>query len=112
MTSAAVSSKANEACPTRADINIDHLAKLARIALGDAEKARLAGELGLILDYFEQLKSVDVSGVEPSAHAFPVYNILRDDTPGPTLGADALRRIAPEFRDDCVVVPRVVDDEG
>ncbi|MDR1498016.1 MAG: Asp-tRNA(Asn)/Glu-tRNA(Gln) amidotransferase subunit GatC [Puniceicoccales bacterium] len=112
MTSTTVSSKTNKEGPARTDINIDHLTKLARIALSDEEKLRFAGELCLILDYFEQLKSVDVSGVEPSAHPFPVFNVLRDDAAGPMLGADALRLIAPVFRDDCVVVPRIVDDEG
>lgn len=93
-------------------IDMNHLAKLARIALSEEEKARFGRELSVILDYFDQLKAVNVGGVEPSSHAFPVYNILRDDTPGPTLDIAALQRIAPAFRDEQVVVPRVVDDEG
>jgi aspartyl-tRNA(Asn)/glutamyl-tRNA(Gln) amidotransferase subunit C len=98
--------------PSSESIDIDHLAKLARIALSDAEKTRLTGELGVILDYFKKLETADVAGVEPSAHAFPVFNVLREDAPGPVLDTAALAGIAPAFRDDQVVVPRVVDDEG
>ena len=98
--------------PDSASIDMDHLTKLARIALSEEEKARFGGELGTILNYFDQLKSVDVSGVEPSAHAFPVYNVLREDVPGPSLDVEMLLRIAPQSRDRQVVVPRVVDDEG
>ncbi|MDR2862828.1 MAG: Asp-tRNA(Asn)/Glu-tRNA(Gln) amidotransferase subunit GatC [Puniceicoccales bacterium] len=93
-------------------IDINHLAKLARIALSDEEKIRFAHELGGILSYFEQLKQVNVEGVAPSAHAFPVYDMLREDEAGPLLDTDALQRIAPAFRDAQVVVPRIVDDEG
>ncbi len=95
-----------------ASIDMDHLAKLARIALTAEEKARFGGELGTILNYFDQLKTVNVDGVEPSAHAFPVYNVLREDVPGPSLDVEMLLRIAPQARDRQVVVPRVVDDEG
>lgn len=91
---------------------MDHLAKLARIALTEEEKAHFSGQLGTILNYFDQLKSVNMDGVEPSAHAFPVYNILRGDEPGPALDVEALLRIAPASRDNQVLVPRVVDDEG
>ncbi|MDR2430053.1 MAG: Asp-tRNA(Asn)/Glu-tRNA(Gln) amidotransferase subunit GatC [Puniceicoccales bacterium] len=93
-------------------IDMDHLAKLARIALAEDEKTRFGAQLGDIVRYFDQLKSVDTDGVEPSAHAFPVYNMLRPDATGPTLNITALRRIAPAFRDNQVVVPRIVDDEG
>lgn len=93
-------------------IDIDHLSKLARIALTEDEKKRFAEQLGTILDYFEQIKSVNVDGVEPSAHPFPVYNILRDDESGPMLDTEVFMKIAPASRDHQVMVPRVVDDEG
>lgn len=91
---------------------MEHIANLARIALTAEEKTRFSRELGAILDYFDILKSVNVDGVEPSAHAFPVYNVLRDDASAPTLDTAALQRIAPAFRDDQILVPRVVDDES
>jgi aspartyl-tRNA(Asn)/glutamyl-tRNA(Gln) amidotransferase subunit C len=97
-----------------ASIDIAHLANLARIALTGDEQQRLAGELQNVLNYFAELNSVDTEGVEPSAHAFPVFNIIREDTadPASALDADAIASIAPAFRDDQVVVPRVVDAEA
>ncbi|MEO6994921.1 MAG: Asp-tRNA(Asn)/Glu-tRNA(Gln) amidotransferase subunit GatC, partial [Lacunisphaera sp.] len=54
------------------EMNIEYVANLARLALTDAEKTRFAQQLGEILHYVEKLKQVDVTGVEPMAHASPV----------------------------------------
>jgi aspartyl-tRNA(Asn)/glutamyl-tRNA(Gln) amidotransferase subunit C len=91
-------------------LNIDYVAQLARIALTDEEKARFAHQLGDVLTYVEKLKEVDVSGVEPTAHAFEVVNVWQEDVPGTTLPVDAALRNAPAMRDQMIVVPKVVDE--
>ena len=91
------------------DLNIDHDARLARIALTAEERAQFARQLGDVLASIEQLKQVDVSGVEPTAHAFPVSNVWADDVPRPGLSAEAALRNAPAQRDHMVVVPKVVE---
>ncbi len=91
------------------DINIDHIATLARIALTDEEKRVFAAQLGDVLAYVETLRQVDVSGVEPTAHAFPVYNVWADDVARPGLPVDAALRNAPASRDHMVAVPKVVE---
>ena len=91
-------------------IDLDHVSALARIELSDAEKTKFAGYFQTILGFFEKLNAADVSALEPCAHAFPVYNVLRDDVPGETLPVEALLRNAPAAREDQIVVPRVVDD--
>lgn len=90
-------------------IDIDHLANLARIALTPDEKIRFSAQLDDILGYIEQLKSVDVSGVEPTAHATPVFNVLQDDVARPGLSVEDALRNAPARRDQGVLVPRVVE---
>ncbi|MEY4941179.1 MAG: hypothetical protein RIQ93_2914 [Verrucomicrobiota bacterium] len=91
------------------ELNIDHIAKLARIALTPEEKETFALQLGGVLRHIEQLTKVDVSGVEPTAHAFPVTNVWQDDVAGPALPvADALRN-TPAQRDHMIVVPKVVE---
>lgn len=91
------------------DLNIDHVAKLARLALTPEEKATYAQQLGDVLHHIEQLAKVDVSAVEPTAHASPVYNVWADDVAAPGLSvADALRN-APAQRDNMIVVPKVVE---
>lgn len=91
------------------DFNLDHLAQLARIALTPEEKARFATQLGDVLTYISQLKEVDVSGVEATAHAYPIFNVLADDVATPGLSVEAALRNAPEQRDNMIVVPKVVE---
>lgn len=91
------------------DLNIDHVATLARIALTPAEKERFAQQLGDVLHHIEQLSKVDVSGVEPTAHAFPVHNVWAEDVARPGLPVEAALRNAPAQRDHMIVVPKVVE---
>ena len=93
-----------------AQINIDYVADLARLELSDDAKAKLGSQLEDILGYFEKLNAVDVEGVEPMAHARPVYNIWREgDQAGETYRPEVLTGMAPEQRDNQVVVPKVVE---
>lgn len=92
-----------------ATLDIDHIAKLARLALTAEEKARFSEQLGDVLAYVEQLKEVDITGVEPTAHAFPVYNVWADDVPRPALPVEVALRNAPSQRDNMIVVPKVVE---
>lgn len=91
-------------------INIDYVANLARLDLTDDEKAKLGFQLDDILGYFDKLNTVDVEGVEPMAHAHKVFNLWREgDEPGETYPPEVLTRMAPESRDNQVVVPKVVE---
>ena len=92
-----------------ADLNIDHIAKLARLALTPEEKTKFAQQLGDVLHHIEQLKKVDVTGVEPTAHAAPVFNVWADDIARPGLPVELALKNAPAQRDHMVVVPKVVE---
>lgn len=94
------------------DLNIDYVAQLARLELTQEEKERFAKQLGDILSYIEKLKQVDVSHVEPTAHAFPVHNVWREDVAEEALDTSVLERMAPAARNQMVVVPKVVEDAG
>ena len=90
-------------------LDIDHIAKLARLALTPEEKAKFAQQLGDVLHHIEQLAKVDVTGVEPTAHASPVFNVWQPDVARPGLAvADAVRN-APAQRENMIVVPKVVE---
>jgi aspartyl-tRNA(Asn)/glutamyl-tRNA(Gln) amidotransferase subunit C len=91
------------------DLNIDHVARLARITLTAEEKAQFSAQLGDVLTYIEQLKKVDVSQVEPTAHAYPVYNVWAEDVAQAGLPVEAALRNAPAQRDHMVAVPKVVE---
>jgi aspartyl-tRNA(Asn)/glutamyl-tRNA(Gln) amidotransferase subunit C len=92
-----------------ADLNIDHVARLARISLTEAEKEAFASQLGDVLAYIALLKEADVSGVEPTAHAFPVENVWAEDVVRPGLPVEEALRNAPEERDRMFAVPKVVE---
>jgi aspartyl-tRNA(Asn)/glutamyl-tRNA(Gln) amidotransferase subunit C len=92
-----------------ADLNIDRIAKLARLALTPEEKEKFAQQLGDVLHHIEQLEKVDVSGVEPTAHAFPLYNVWQDDVAQPGLSVELALKNAPVKRDNMIVVPKVVE---
>ncbi len=91
------------------DLNIDYLANLARLALTDAEKEKFSRQLGDILHYVEKLKQVDVAGVEPMAHASPVFNVWQEDFARPGLSVEQALRNAPAQRSHMIVVPKVVE---
>ena len=90
-------------------LDIDHIAKLARLALTPEEKAKFAQQLGDVLHHIEQLAKVDVSGVEPTAHAFTVENVWAEDVARPGLPVELALQNAPAQRDHMIVVPKVVE---
>jgi aspartyl-tRNA(Asn)/glutamyl-tRNA(Gln) amidotransferase subunit C len=91
------------------ELNIDHIAKLARLALTAEEKAKFAAQLGDILHHIEQLGKVDVSGIEPTAHAFAVTNVWQEDIARPGFQVELALKNAPAQREHMVVVPKVVE---
>lgn len=96
---------------TAPDLNLDHVAKLARLALTPEEHAKFTAQLAEVLHHIEQLAKVDVSGVEPTAHAFPIVNVWADDVARPGLPVEAALRNAPAQRNHMIVVPKVVEGE-
>ena len=91
------------------DLDIDYLANLARLALTGAEKEKFARQLGDILSYVEKLRQIDVTGVEPMAHASPVINVWQDDIVRPSLPVEQALSNAPARRQHMIVVPKVVE---
>ena len=91
------------------DIDIEHVAKLARLALSDEEKDRLRGQLGLILEHAAKVGEVAAADVPPSASAIPRANVFRDDEPEPSLAVEDALRNAPDPEDGRFRVPRIVE---
>lgn len=88
---------------------VEHVALLARLELTPEEKARLTGDLNVILEHFERLQELDTSDVEPTSHAIPVRNVFRADEVRPSLPRDAIMAEAPDAREGYFVVPRIVE---
>ena len=91
------------------EIDIKYVAHLARLALTPDEEKKLGAQLGQILGYVEKLKQVDVSNVEPTAHAVPMVNITRADEIRPSLPHDDALRNAPKQANGLFIVPKIVE---
>ena len=91
------------------DFDIHYVANLARIALSPEQEARLAAQLGDILGYVKKLEELDVTGVEPMAHAVPLANVLRSDEVQPSIPQEAALANAPKQANGLFVVPQIVE---
>ncbi len=90
-------------------IDVEYVSKLARIELTKEESQKFAEQLDQIMEYFRKLDTVDVANVDPTAHAFPVFNIWQEDVAVSGFSVEEALRNVPEARDNQVVVPKVVE---
>jgi aspartyl-tRNA(Asn)/glutamyl-tRNA(Gln) amidotransferase subunit C len=91
---------------------VDHVARLARLDLSDAERERMLAELSQILEHAERIQALDLDGVEPTSHAVPIVNAMRPDVRTPSLTQEEALRNAPESEDGRFKVPRIIEDPG
>ena len=91
-------------------IDVRYVANLARLELTDEEVATFQPQLEAILRHVESLSQLDVSGIEPTAHAGAVFGKMRDDRPHASLTAAAVLQNAPDHAQGQIRVPTVVTD--
>lgn len=93
------------------EIDIEHVARLARLELTDDERARLREQLGVILEAAAKVSEVATDDVPPTAYAIARSNVLRPDEITPSLTIEEVLSNAPEVEDGRFKVPRVVEVE-
>jgi aspartyl-tRNA(Asn)/glutamyl-tRNA(Gln) amidotransferase subunit C len=91
------------------NLDVRDVARLARIELSDEEAATFQAQLGSVLEYVEQLGKLDVSQIEPTAHAAPVFNVFREDVAKPGLERTAVLANAPHAANNLVIVTKVIE---
>lgn len=91
------------------EIDVKYVAHLARISLSPEEEQIISAQLGNILGYIEKLKEADVTGVEPTAHAFPLVNVTRADEVRPSMSNEDALRNAPAKANGMFMVPKIVE---
>lgn len=89
---------------------VDHVARLARLDLSDAERERMSVELTHILEHAERIQALDLDGVEPTSQAVPLKNVMRKDDVTPSLTQDEALANAPEVEDGRFKVPRIIEE--
>ena len=90
--------------------DVEHVARLARLALTPEELERMRTQLNSILVHIDALKAVDTEGIEGTSHAVPLVNVMRDDEPQPCFAADAMLANAPDRAGEFFRVPRIIED--
>ena len=89
---------------------VQNVARLARLHLTDEEAERMREQLDAILAYIDKLRELDVEGVEPTAHAVPLVNVMRDDALAPCLPQEQALANAPDRAGEFFRVPRTIED--
>ena len=90
--------------------DVEHVARLARLDLSTVEKERMGRELDGILTYIDKLRALDTTGVEPTSHAVPLTNVLRDDVEKASLPRDEMLANAPDRYRELFRVPRIIEE--
>jgi aspartyl-tRNA(Asn)/glutamyl-tRNA(Gln) amidotransferase subunit C len=90
--------------------DVEKIAHLARLELTAAEKAQYLEQLTAILDYADMLNDLNLDGIEPTAHAIPQQNIMREDTAVPGLSIDEVLFNAPQRAQNQFLIQSVLDE--
>lgn len=90
---------------------VDHVARLARLDLSEAERERMRAELGSILAHVEKIQALELDSVEPTSHALPLSNVTRPDVVGVCLTQEEALANGPEVEDGRFRVPRILEDD-
>ena len=94
------------------EIDVEHVARLARLSLSPEELERLRHQLTLILEHAEKVGEVAADDVPPTAQPIPRSNVFRRDEPGPCLTQAQALSTAPEVEDARFRVPRIIEEEA
>jgi aspartyl-tRNA(Asn)/glutamyl-tRNA(Gln) amidotransferase subunit C len=89
---------------------VDHVARLARLALDENERERMMGELAQILDHAEKIQELDLDAVKPTSHSLPIHNVMRPDEVRPGLTQEEALANAPAPEAGRFRVPRIIED--
>lgn len=89
--------------------DVKHIARLSRLYLSDEEITIFGGQLNSILEYVEQLNSLNISSVEPTAHVIPLNNVMRDDTLKPSLPIGEALKNTPDATEKFYRVPKIIE---
>jgi len=90
--------------------DVEHVAHLARLSFSDDEKVRLTKELNSILEYMDQLNTLDTSGVEPLEHVIQLQNVFREDVVTPGVTREEALKNAPAHSEEFFKVPKVISE--
>lgn len=89
---------------------VAHVARLARLALTEEELELYTTQLASVLQHAQDIEALDIADVPPTAHPFPLTNVLRRDEPRPSLDREEVLAQAPEVEADRFRIPRILSE--
>ena len=89
---------------------IKKIALISRLNVEDDQIETVGKQLNDILAYMDLLNQVDITDVQPTVHAIPLHNVMRDDVPQPSLPNEKALQNAPEPENGYFKVPKVIQD--
>lgn len=92
--------------------DVEHVARLARLALTEDEITSVEEQLARILEHAERVTSLDTEGVPPTSHPIALANVFREDVVGECLPQDDALSNAPQAESNQFRVPRIIEDES
>jgi aspartyl-tRNA(Asn)/glutamyl-tRNA(Gln) amidotransferase subunit C len=90
--------------------DVAHVANLARLALSDDELGRFTDQLAAVLDHAADVEALELDDVPPTAHPYPLRNVMRPDVPGEPLDRAEVLAQAPAVEDDKFKVPPILGE--
>ncbi|MBM3857900.1 MAG: Asp-tRNA(Asn)/Glu-tRNA(Gln) amidotransferase subunit GatC [Verrucomicrobia bacterium] len=90
-------------------IDVAYLARLARLQLTAEEETLFTGQLERVLEHIAKINKLDLSNIEPTAHAISVFDVIREDLVGESLPKQVILDQAPHQANGLFVVPKVLD---
>jgi aspartyl-tRNA(Asn)/glutamyl-tRNA(Gln) amidotransferase subunit C len=94
------------------DIDLKRIAKLSKLTFTDAELELYQAQVKNILGFIEELKEVDIEGVEPTSHPLPLKNVFRPDEIKPSIKIEEFLKTAPRAKGRFFEVPKVIEEKS
>lgn len=88
---------------------VEHVANLARLNLTEDEKEQMTKDMEAIINFADEINSLDINNVDPTAHVIPINNVFRKDEVKESMDRDELLSNAPNKENGCFSVPRIVE---
>lgn len=89
--------------------DVKHIARLSRLSLSDEETETFCSQLNTIIEYVEQLNSLNTGNTEPTSHVIPLNNVMRDDIPAASLSVEEALKNAPDSTEKFYRVPKIIE---
>ena len=92
--------------------NLKHIATLARLHFEEKDLKVFESQVAGILRFVDELRKVNVDGVQPTSHPFPLSNVFREDEMRPSLKIEEFHRHSPQVRGRFFEVPKIIEDKS